>query len=67
MQSDQPFDVAQAAPADPIAPAETYAIPLEKGWNIIANPFTANVDWAAVQAANGVVLMKYTVIFITHR
>lgn len=32
---------------------DSYTVPLEKGWNIIANPFGAPMDWAAVQAANG--------------
>jgi hypothetical protein len=28
-------------------------IPLHAGWNIIANPFDLDVDWASVEAANG--------------
>ncbi len=54
IQSDQAFAVPPAEAADPVAPGETYALPLEKGWNIIANPFRTEVDWAAVQAANGI-------------
>lgn len=31
----------------------TYAIDLHAGWNVISNPLAVDVDWAAVQAANG--------------
>ena len=54
MQSDQAFDLSPPEAADPVASGETYHIPLEKGWNIIANPLAQRVDWAAVQAANGI-------------
>lgn len=40
--------------AVPLATDGTYAIDLHAGWNIISNPFDADVSWAAVQAANDI-------------
>ncbi|MDX1547567.1 MAG: FlgD immunoglobulin-like domain containing protein [Rhodothermales bacterium] len=51
-QSPQPFALAAPATPAPLGPA--YTLTLRPGWNIIANPFSARVDWSAVQAANGI-------------
>jgi hypothetical protein len=40
------------ADAVSLASDGTYTIDLHDGWNIISNPFDADVSWAAVQAAN---------------
>ncbi|HMB93612.1 MAG TPA: FlgD immunoglobulin-like domain containing protein, partial [Rhodothermales bacterium] len=52
VQSDQPVESA-IHKADAVV-GESYSIPLEGGWNIIANPFGSSIDWAAMQAANGI-------------
>jgi len=31
----------------------TYSVSLNPGWNLISNPFSVDVSWSAVQAANG--------------
>jgi hypothetical protein len=40
------------ADAVSLASDGTYTIDLHDGWNIISNPFDADVSWSAVQAAN---------------
>lgn len=51
VRSAEPFPVNTAATP---ALGDPYVIPLDAGWNVIANPSEASIDWAAVQAANGV-------------
>lgn len=33
---------------------DAVGIPLHNGWNLITNPFTTNVSWSVVQAANDI-------------
>ncbi len=52
VQSDQPIAIKTPAPVVP--QEDTFVLPLTEGWNIIANPFDVPMDWATVQAANGI-------------
>jgi hypothetical protein len=52
VQSDQPVEPSVHKSQSVVG--DSYVIPLERGWNIIANPFGSSIDWAAVQAANGI-------------
>ena len=54
VQSTTPIDGAGIAASAPVPPGGTFSIALDEGWNIIANPYDAPLDWAAVQAANGI-------------
>ena len=54
VQSAEPYAVKAATTLAPAALGEAYVAPLEKGWNIIANPSSASIDWATVQAVNGI-------------
>ena len=54
VQSAEPFSVKAAATPAPAASEDAMVVPLEAGWNIIANPSRSALDWAAVQAANGI-------------
>ncbi|HLX12576.1 MAG TPA: FlgD immunoglobulin-like domain containing protein, partial [Bacteroidota bacterium] len=38
----------------PLDTGKAAVIPLHPGWNLITNPYTAPVQWAAVQDSNGV-------------
>ena len=54
VQSAEPYAVKAATTPAPADPGDAYVVPLEKGWNIIANPSRVSIDWAAVQAVNGI-------------
>ena len=42
------------APSAPLNAAQELELPLQSGWNMIANPFTASVAWSKIQLANNV-------------
>lgn len=54
VQSTAPLDRTPPSTALPMPAGGTYAVPLDAGWNIIANPFDAPLDWVAVQEINGI-------------
>lgn len=54
MLSREAWAPSQTVDAVPLTSEGTYAIDLHEGWNIVSNPFGADVPWAAVQAENGI-------------
>jgi len=39
--------------AAPLDPSGAVSVPLQRGWNMITNPFPLDVPWSAVQSVNG--------------
>lgn len=54
MQSEEPFEASRSQEAPLVVAGDSYDLPLEAGWNIIANPVASEIDWAVVQAVNGI-------------
>ena len=52
--SKKPFSVNTTTPSAPLNADQEIEVPLQSGWNLITNPFTASVLWSKIQTANNV-------------
>ncbi len=49
-----PWHINVDAPSAPLSQANEVAVHLHPGFNLITNPFATNINWASVQALNGI-------------
>ncbi len=52
--SKRSFSAGLTASSAPLNAMQEIEIPLQNGWNLITNPFTASVLWSKIQTANNV-------------
>lgn len=54
------FKINMSVPSAPLDTVKSVNIPLQTGWNLIANPFPGMVPWTIVQALNSISDSIYT-------